>query len=799
MLINHFKIAWRNLLRHKLMSIINIAGLGIGMAASVLIVLWVQNELSFDRFQPDADHIYRITSNISVSKTEQWHWESSQYLLGDFAVKQIPEIENVTRLKPLSYEDVNFQYNGKIISESKSAYVDAQWFKMFHYDFVEGSPADFEKNPFSLILTTSAAKRYFGNEDAVGKVLKIDTVNYQVQAIVKDNPANSSFQYNVLIPVAAELTNINTKKSNLQWGNYNYLTFVKLKAGANTAAVSTKLIQILHHSRKDDNGKTVYSLVELKDIHFENDIMQSALSHGNRLIVDVFMILAGLLLITACINYVNLTTARASIRSKEVGIRKIIGANRKQLFGQFMSESFLVSLLALLLAVLLIQISMPWFESFTGRQFDQPLYSPVVWIILFSTLLVAFLLNGIYPAMLLSSFHPIKVFRGKSLLNFKDSALRRLLVITQFTISVILIVATVVIYNQLQYAQKIDPGYNRSHVFSFSFPWWKLKGIDFNKSDAVLNTVKQELKAQSAIAGVSMASSELVNFTNQSSASFDWNGRPKDFNPALAPLQADPDFQKLMGLKVKEGRWFNTEKADQHNVLLNETAVQLLHIPAPLIGQRFIHNGDTGIIVGVVKDFHYRSLHDKIGPMIIGQLSPNGFYVKSAAGSTAAAINAAKKVWSEFFPSTPFKYDFLDESYSNLYKAEQQSSILIALFAGIAIMVSALGLLGLAAFAGEQRVKEIGIRKVLGASIQHIISMLSADFLKMVLIACLIAFPVAWWAMTKWLQGFAYRINFSWWIFALAAGLALLIALITVSFQAIKAAIANPADSLRSE
>jgi putative ABC transport system permease protein len=799
MIKNHFKIAWRNLLRHRRITLINIAGLGIGMAATVLIVLWVQNELSFDKDQPDAVNIYRITTNLSISKTETWVWEHSQYILGDHAAKEIPEVENVTRLKPKVYDVLNMHYGNNLISEKKSAYVDDQWFNMFHYDVIEGSIEPFIKNPFSMIITASTAKKYFGNEEAVGKILRVDTVNYQVQAVVKDNPANSSFQYNVLIPVAAALTNPNAKKNDLVWNNYEYLTFLKLKPGSNTKTVSAKLLQILKTNRKDFDGKSVYRLVNIRDMHFENDVQNSSFIHGNRTIVNVFIVLAALLLITACINYVNLTTARASIRSKEVSIRKIVGADRIHLFGQFMSESFLVSILALILSLLLVQMSLPWFRSFTGKEFEQPLSSSVILLIIGSTLIISFLLNGLYPAILLSSFQPLNVFRGKNLLNFKDSGLRRVLVVIQFTISVILIIGTIVIYTQLRYMEKVDLGYDRSQVFSFSFPWWKIKGIDFNKSDVLLNTVKNELKQQSAIADVSLASSELVDFNSQSSGSFDWTGRPKDYEPSFAPLEVDPNFQHMMHLKVKEGRWFNTGKSDEHNVLLNETAVRMLHLPQPLIGQRFIHQGDTGVIIGVLKDFHYKSLHEKIGPMVIANHPGNGFYIKTYAGNTPAAISAAQKVWQKFFPDAPFEYDFLDDKYNSLYKTEQQSSLLITLFAGIAIFVSALGLLGLVAFAAEQKVKEIGIRKVLGASVQHIVSLLSVDFLKMVIIASIIAFPIAWWAMNKWLQNFAYRITLSWWIFLLAAGIALVIALITVSMQAIKAAVANPVKSLRSE
>jgi putative ABC transport system permease protein len=798
MIRNYFKIAWRNLWRHKRMTSINIAGLGIGMAAAVLIAMWVQNELSFDRNQADADNIYRIKVNLAISKTETWVWETSPYILGDFATRQIPQISEMARVRA-HYGNLNLMDGSKIITETQAAYIDEGWFKMFHYDFVDGSPDGFVKNPFSIILTQSTAKKYFGSTEAVGKVLRIDTNNYKVEGVVKDYPANSSFRFNVLMPIAAQLVNPREKKNSLQWGNYNFITFLKLRPQANVNAVAYNLFIIQHKNHEKDNGNEKFALTKLTDMHFETDLQSTSFIHGNRIIVSVFIVLAALLLITACINYVNLTTARASMRSKEVSVRKIVGAGRGQLFNQFMSESLVVSLLSLVVATVLIQLGLPWFSSFTDKQFNNPFTSPVVLLILGVTLLASFLLNGLYPAVLLSSFNPMNVFRGKSMLNFRDAALRRSLVVSQFTISVVLIAGTLVIYRQLNFIETKDPGYNRSQVLSFTFPYWTIPHFDYNKSDALLHTVKQELKAQAATQNVALAGNDLVNFTSSSSGGYDWAGRPKDFDMAFAPLDADVDFKDLMQLKLKEGRWFNNDISDKHNVVLNETAIALTGLRQPVIGQRFIHQGDTGVIVGVVKDFNYKSLHDKIGPVVISNNTSIGVYIKTRPGNVAAAIAGAGKVWKEYFPDSPFVYSFLDDSYANLYKSEQQSSTLVTLFAVIAIVISALGLLGLAAFAAEQKVKEIGIRKTLGASVHHIVRLLSTDFIKMVLIASVLAFPIAYWAMNKWLQTFAYRISLSWWIFLASAGIALLIALITVSFQSIKAALVNPVDSLRSE
>lgn len=800
MIKSYFKIAWRNLWRHKRMTLINVVGLSIGMAATILIVLWVQNERSFDNYQPSANDLFRIKTKLAISPKENWLWESVPYVLGEHAAKEIPEVENLTRIQSDRDNDLTVYYKGNFIAEKNAAHVDDQWFNMFHYDFIEGSANEFNKNPYSVILTQSAAKKYFGNVEAIGAVLRIDTNNYQVQGIVKDNPANSSFQFNLLIPIAAKFTNAGAKADELNWGNYGYVTFVKLRPGADKNKVGAKLTSILRHDRKDDNGQASFSLINLKNMHFENDVMNSAFQHGNRTIVNVFIALAVLLLITACINYVNLTTARASIRSKEVSIRKIVGAGRLNLFGQFMSESFMISLIAVLLSLALVQACIPSYREFTGKQFPDPVSSVLVWQIVGFTLLVSFILNGLYPATLLSSFSPLNVFRGRSVLSFKDSGLRKTLVVIQFTISVVLIIGTMVIYRQLNYVQHVDLGYNKAHVFTVNVPWKALGKNPFKDGPVKLQAIKREIKQQSSVAEVSLAQGQLVDFNNQSSGNFDWDGRPKSFEPSFAPLEADEDFQHMMGIQIKEGRWFNGSQADKHNVLLNETALKLINLKGDPIGQRFVHQGDTGIIIGLVKDFHYRSLHDKIGPMVVANRGFTGtIYIKTLPGNTSKAVAAAQKIMTKFAPGQPFEYHFLDDTYDNLYHSEQQSSLLITVFAAIAIIVSALGLLGLAAFAAEQKVKEIGIRKVLGASVQHIVRLLSADFLKMVVIASIIAFPIAWWAMSKWLQDFAYKIELSWWIFITAGLIALLIALITVSAQAIKAAVANPVKSLRSE
>ncbi|WP_295794667.1 ABC transporter permease [Mucilaginibacter sp.] len=798
MIRNNFKIAWRNLWKHKRITIINITGLGIGAAAAMLIILWVQNEMSFDCFEPDWENIFLIKTSVTISKTETWQWENSPYVLGEHAKNEIPEVNTITRLQ-VHTGDLFIHIADKIISEKNAAYVDRHWFKLFQYNFVRGSEDQYLKNPFSVILTQSASKRYFGNQDPIGKVVRIDTNNYQVQGVVKDYPANTSFRFDMLLPLESRLVSPQQQKDNLDWGNSDYLTFIKLNPNSNLRAVTAKLQLILHNNRKDDNGQSLYSLLNLSRIHLENDWQYSSLIHGNQTIVNVFIILAALILMTACINYVNLTTARASLRSKEVSIRKIIGAERMQLFGQFMADSFLVSMLSLIIALSLMELSISWFRQFTAKDFIEPVFNPVVWIVLAGALLVSFLLNGIYPAILLSSIKPLNVFRGVSMLNIKDLTLRRVLVIMQFAISVVLIASTIVIYSQLNYVKKTDPGYIRSQVFTFTFPWWKIPHFNGNKPGQLNESVKKQLQSRNTTANVAIAGSNIIAFEGSSSGGFDWPGRAKDFQPSFSAFGADPDFANLMHLKIIKGRWFNKGTVDRHNVLLNETALKLVNLVGDPIGQRFVHQNDTGVIIGVVKDFYFKSFHDKIGPMVIAENNATSFYIKTTPSNTSTAIGTARQVWRQYFPGMPFDYTFLDDAYNNLYNAEQQQAVLITTFAVIAIFISALGLLGLAAFAAEQKIKEIGIRRVLGASLQNIVILLTKDFVKMVCIASVIAFPIIWFAMHKWLENFAYRISLSWWLFALAAGIALLIAMITVSIQSLLAAMSNPVKNLRNE
>jgi putative ABC transport system permease protein len=799
--LRNLKNTWRNLKKQRVTGIINISGLAIGIASAVLIFLWVQNELRYDNYHAGKDRIYRVKTYITISEGKTWVWETSPLLLAEEISKQVPDVEDATKIYPVTYMPMNLSVDNRQFSEPACAYVDERWFGFFQYTFLQGNAAAFNQHPFSLVITKSKASKFFGNENAVGKTIRIDTTDYVVQGVISDNPLNSSFQFDVLIPVAAKLTNLKELESERDWGNFNYLTFLRLKPGARLQAVNDKTGQIIRSHPNQDKVKT--SLLPLAELHFENDLQSSNLQRGDRKTVYVFSVLGILILLVACINYVNLTTARASMRLKEVSIKKIVGADRIRLFGQFIGESAVTSLLSLIIGLALIIFFLPVFNRLTEKEFILDPSSPMIWYILGGTLLTSIVLTSIYPAILLSSFKPVQIFRGRGFLQVKNSILRQGLVVLQFTFSIALIIGVLVVKTQLNYIQKQDNGYNRSQVMSFTVSWKVQSKYDDAKWISMMESLKQSLLAQSSIQNVSAINqNSIVDMKGLSSGGADWEGRNPEFDPAISYFSVDDDFIKIVSMDIISGKWFEPGKNnDVRNVIVNETAVKELGLRQPVIGQRFKARGDSGVIIGMVKDFHFRSMHDKIGPMVIKKTnkSYSAFLVKSNEAQITKAAKAAEDVWKQFFPAEPFQYSFVDEEFDKVYKADQKASSLMSLFAGIAIIISCLGLFGLAAFAAERRTKEIGIRKVLGASVPGIVHLLTREFIILIITALLLASPVAWYAMDRWLQDFAYRIDISWWIFAVTGMVSLLIALLTVSFQAIRAAVSNPVKSLRTE
>ena len=791
MLTNLIKPAFRGLLKNKITTFINLFGLSAGITTAVFIFLWVQNEVTVDDYQPD--NIYRLSYSYNFSGTSGTSERTTMpmYLA---ASNDVPEIEKAVIMSPNAFTGITFNINNKLFSERTSAWVDRNWFHMFNYSFIQGNAATFKQNPYSIVLTESKAKKYFGNTDATGQIIRFDTVNYTVAGVVKENPPNSSFQFDIFMQYDSYLTGSRLARSRTDWNNSNFIAFVQLRPDASKKLVSAKLADI--EKRNVPDASEVINLDPLKQMYFQTGI-GSSLPQGNKKATYIFSLLGVLLLVTACINYVNLTTAKASLRAKEVSIRKIAGAGRMHLFLQFIAESAIISFISLLLSLVLINLLLPVFDTITEKNFHLPLISKNLWQILLGTLLFATLLNGIYPALLLSSFKPLNVFRGRTMLKIKDGSIRKGLVVFQFSLSVVLIIGAIVINRQLHYIQTTNPGYNLSQVIALDIPY---RSYDRIKNE--LESFKHELEMQPGVMNVSAGSEEIINIGNSSGAgNAVWDGKDTSYKTQIARLEVDANFQKTFGLKLKDGRWFNTTKNDYNNVIINETAETEFNMRKPVVGQRFVWGGDTGQIIGVVKDFHYKSLHDKIGPIVIlnNRGSSITYFVKTTGGNIPATLSSLAAVWSKFIPKEPFIYTFLDDSFNNLYKIDIKTSQLILIFSLAAVIICGLGLFGLAAFTAEQRTKEIGIRKVLGATVQQITILLSKDFLMLVAVAIGIASPIAWWAMHKWLQDFAYRAPLNIWIFMGAAALALMIAVVSVSTHAIKTALTNPVKSLRTE
>jgi len=802
MILNHLKTAVRNIRFQRGTSMINIGGLAIGMWAAILIFIWVQNELSFDKHHKDAGNIYLVKNYIGLDQPTPSVWENSPYLLGQKAQEQLPEILKVTRIAPSNYQDIYFNIKGNFTKESRGAYVDSTWFNFFPSKVISGSIAAFNENPYSLILTEKIAKKYFGNENPVGETIRIDSNDYRVQAVIADNPTYSSFQSDIFFPLSVKMLSAEGKRNQLSWGNYNYQTFVKLTPIARVKTVEEKLSSLVIKERKREKIDMKAGLISLSDMHFDKSIDNPAMLRGEKKSVIIFSVLGILLLAIACINYVNLTTARATLRIKEVSIKKIVGAERKQLFFQFVIESFLISLASLIIAILAIYVSLPFFNKLTDKQFSLTANSTAIAMVALGTMIVSVILSSLYPALLLSSFKPVAIFSGRNVFSIKSGSLRKILVTTQFTLSILLIIATIIVYRQMQFINRESSTYNKEQIFSFSIPYKIYRQLKPEERINYFSTIQKELLAQSSIDRVCRFNGgSLINMTSWSSGGSDWEGRPKDFEPKISFFETDTSFLGLLNLQMAEGRWFLPTSADQHNSIVNETAVKELNLSAPVIGKRFIARGDTGIIVGVVKDFYYRKLNEKTGPVVINnnQQYATTFFVKSIAGRTMEAKNAAEKIWKGFVPNEPFPYKFLNDEFETLYRTEQNVFLLVQIFSSLAIFISCLGLFGLAAFTAERRRKEIGVRKVIGASVMDIVSLISRDSLQLVGIAFVIASPLAWWAMDNWLQDFAYRTSIAWWIFAVAGSLTILVAIVTLSYHAIKAATANPVRSLRSE
>jgi putative ABC transport system permease protein len=793
MLRNYFKIAFRNLTRHKLFSGLNIFGLATGMACSILIFLWVQDELSFDSFNPGADRIFRLTAKISDQEAAVVPPSLA------YAIKtQIPTIKNATRI---SSEHRMITIGAKKFDEKKIYYADSNFLQMFNYPLLSGNAATVLSSPGNVVITEAIAIKYFGNaNDAIGKTIYIDNdikgTNLSVAGVLKNIPANSHLQFNILLPMEL-YDKINNPAG--AWNNFDVYVYFQLKDIVKpTSTVLGNIEKQATDILRKNNTELQVSLSAqpLTDIHLHSHYIIDVEGQGNSQYVKIFFLVAIFILVIACINFMNLATAVSGQRAKEVGLRKTVGALRPQLIAQFIGESLLLSFISLMLALLIVYTMLPLFNQLANKSISINLLNIKTLLGFSGIAIITGLLSGSYPAFFLSSFNPVKALKGVKLLHGQKSFLRNGLVVLQFAISVILIISTLVIYNQLQYIQNRNIGFNKENLLYMKMP--EVGDLKDNK-DAMRATL-----AQYPDISLYTFTDELPTDLTRGGSQLTWRGMAPGTQIIAYRLRVDENFVKTFGMQMAAGRFFSKDfSSTDTGYVVNETALKAMGLNINnAIGKIIsISSEDKEVpIIGVVKDFNFKPVQQPIEPLVMKTNFGGGYVVmRTTPANIQKVITSLQKSFHNVYGDYPFSYGFVNEDLSKLYITEQRMGSLFNIFSVLSVVISCLGLFGLATFATQRRIKEIGVRKVLGAGEAGIALLLSKDFIKLVAVSLIVAFPVAWWAMNKWLDNFAYRIHIAWWMFA-AAGLgALFIALVTVSSQAIKAAMANPVKSLRAE
>jgi putative ABC transport system permease protein len=794
MLKNYFKTAWRNLMKSKFFSFINILGLTIGITVCMMIFLFIMNEFTVDHFQKNGNNIYRVMRGFeNEGQSRGVAYLSGMYgpaLLNDFK----GQVENVVRI---NQNDNLITIGNRSFHEKKVIDADSNFFSFFSFPLIKGNPQTALQNPHSVVLTETTAKKYFGNIDnALGKTVLLDKdMPLKVTGIAKDVPSNSHLSFDLVLP----LENYKDRSWMTTWINNGIFTYVQLSAHTTQAQIEKQLPQFMEKCMGSDMRKYglhfTLSLTPLKDIYFETPSeFGGIVKHGDKTVTYIFLSIAILILLIACINFMNLSTIRAAERSKEVGLRKVLGALRNSLIWQFIGESILLTTIACILSVLLLLMVMPWYNQLLGYSLTVPWNALPVYAFLAGIIIVAGFLAGSYPAFVLSAFSPVNALKGKLKLGKGGASFRQVLVVVQFSISVFLIVGTIIITKQMSYVKNKQLGYNKEQTV--------IVPIDNNDIYQNMHVFKTELQSQSAVQSVSLMSGEPGGFFD--GYTFDVEGHSERWNARTE--FADFEFAGTLGLKIIAGRNFSpafpTDTTDA--VLINKTAAAKLGwTPQQAIGkwiQNTIRDNAKRRIIGVVEDFNFQTLKENIEPLVISPAEDRRvILIKLKPGGIQSGINLIKKEYSRVAPAYPLEYRFLDEQFNDMYKKDLRQQTILTVFACLAIFVACLGLFGLASFTATKRFKEIGVRKVLGSSVQDIVVLLSKDLLKPVLIATCIALPAGYWAMDKWLQKFAYKTTVSWWVFLLAALITFGIALITVSIKAINAATANPVKSLRAE
>ncbi len=798
MLKNYLLLAWRNFRKHQSFALINIAGLAVGIACFVLIMLYVQYELSFDRYHKNADHIYRVVSqqpgNVFLGTD---HFAVTPAILAQTLKQEFPEVLEATTLD--NYNNVLITVGEQSFYENDLVVADSAIFKIFSFPLVLGDPATALNEPFTIVLDETLARKYFGNDNPLGKVVRYqDRHDLKVSGVMRDVPKNSHFRANLLLSFATEVATSTDKNRFTTWGNNSYYTYFLAAPNFEPVAFNEKLKQLVKKYHTEDwreaENPHRYYVQQLQDIHLYSHINFDLGTNNDVRYLYLLSGLALIIILAACINYMNLTTARSAMRAKEVGMRKVVGASRAQLLKQFLGESLLLTFLAALIALLLVELFLPTFSELVGRdlRFDLLLQGSAVFA-LCGTILLVGVMAGSYPALVLAAFEPVKVLKGEVKDNSGRAYLRNALVVFQFAASVGLILCTATVQQQLDYIRKKKLGYNREHVLVM-----RVRDREARKK---FQLIKNELLANPNFVSATVSGHLPTNIG--SSSGLDWakhEGRP-ELQAYNTPV--DYDFLNVFEIELVEGRNFSrafaTDSAQAY--IINEELRDLLGWESA-VGKPF-GNGDQadGQVIGVMKNFHMHSLRLKIEPLFL-RLGSNWGATLSArirAENIPAAIAHAEAVWKKYSTKYPFEYSFLDEEFNRMYKTEEKLSAIFGYFTGLAIFIACLGLLGLASFTAERRTKEIGIRKVLGASLGQLLFLLSRDFMKPVLLANVLAWPVVWYAMQQWLQGFAYRTDMGGNIFVLTALSSLTLALLTVSIKTIKAATANPVEALRYE
>ncbi|MFI5128754.1 MAG: FtsX-like permease family protein [Chitinophagales bacterium] len=810
MIRNYLKIAIRNLLKYRFISSINLFGLTVGLTCCLLIFTFILHEISYDKYQPNADRVYRVTRSFNNPETGAISLTLSTVAppFGPLLQNDFKEIEDMTRV--FQNGTTALRFGDKIVNEENVYFADARFFSFFKADVTKGNPQKALSDPYSVVMTDEMAKKYFGNEDPLNKVIKVNFGNYfdfKVTGIYKPFPSNTHFHPDILV-------SFNTLNDTLiygaeglrtNFGNNSFFTYIRLPQTYEPKKLIAQFPAFVDRNMPRGNGPfkpsqgTKLGLQKLTDIHLTSHTDYEAEENGDIKRVYIFSAIALFILLIACINYMNLSTARSTLRAREIGIRKTVGAQRKEIIIQFLSESVLVSWVAMLLAFALGWVLLPLMNKLLSQNLDINIL--LKWQIIVPILLVPFvvgILSGLYPAIFMSSFRPVKVLKGFLKTGKGNISFRRVLVTLQFAISIILIIATTVVFNQMRYMQQKSLGFDKDHIITLPYVTELNDKYDAFRNELLANTNIKNIGRSSRI-----PTGRLL----------DAMGARMMKGDSLAPVTAnikfvstDQDFISTYGVKMVAGRGFSRDYSlDTSAFLINEAAARVLDFKTneEAVGKDFGYGNRKGKLIGVFNDFHFESMHQKIVPLVL--LVPRNannygaISVKLSGAGMASTLAGIETTWKKFLPETPYQFTFMDENFERLYDAEKRQSTIFTTFAVLAIVIACLGLFGLSAFAISQRIKEIGIRKVMGADTGTIVALLSKDFLVLVGIAAIIAFPVAWFAMDNWLKDFAYRINIQWWVFAMAGVIAALIAFVTVSFQAIKAALSNPVKSLRTE